>query len=184
LDYGVDNLTTIGLFYLMLAPLPDWYALDSKLWNRTDRNQQFHGFFRRILQLHLCLVYFSGGITKTLGPGWWTGESIWRSLTRPPFNVLPVELIVGCRAILPLIGILVCVLEAGYPVFIWFQTTRLIWLISIIGMHITIGFSMGLYLFGTVMVVLNLAAFGPEYISEIFRSKAIAVPGGCLTEAG
>jgi hypothetical protein len=184
LEYGVDNLTTIGLFYLMLSPLPDRYAVDSKLWNRPREKKEFHGFFRRVLQLHLCVVYFSSGITKAVGPGWWTGESIWSSLTRPPLNILPVELIVSCRAILPLIGIVVCILEVGYPFFIWWQKTRLIWLISILGMHMAIGLSMGLYLFGAVMVVLNLAAFGPEYILGTLRPKAISLSSGFLRETG
>src|SRR4029453_5076346 len=30
-SYGVDNFMTIGLFYLMLSPLPDRYALDWRL---------------------------------------------------------------------------------------------------------------------------------------------------------
>ncbi|PYK83905.1 MAG: hypothetical protein DME40_20160, partial [Verrucomicrobia bacterium] len=30
LSYGVDNFTSIGLFYLMLSPLPDHLALDSR----------------------------------------------------------------------------------------------------------------------------------------------------------
>ena len=30
-SYGVDNFMTIGLFYLMLSPLPDRYSLDRRL---------------------------------------------------------------------------------------------------------------------------------------------------------
>src|SRR5262249_52821676 len=32
LAYGMDNFLTIGLFYLMIAQLPDKLALDQKLW--------------------------------------------------------------------------------------------------------------------------------------------------------
>lgn len=160
-EYGVDNFTIVGLFYLTVAPHPDRYALDLKIWKSRIKDRHLHGFFRRVLQLHLCVIYFSGGVSKCLGSGWWNGESIWRALTRPPFNVIPVKVILSGYAILQIIGIAVIVLEVGYPVFIWLKKTRLVWLIAIIGMHIAIGLTMGLYLFALIMIVLNVAAFGP-----------------------
>jgi len=32
-----------------------------------------------------------------------------------------------------------------------------------VGMHIAIGLTMGMYLFALIMIVLNLAAFGPDF---------------------
>lgn len=176
LTYGVDNFTTIGLFYVMLAPFPDGYALDAKMWKTSAKDRHLHGFFRRLLQLHLCLIYFFGGLSKCLGAGWWNGESMWRALTRAPFNVVPLHLIVSFKAALPFVGIAVCVLETAYPFFIWPKRTRLGWLIAVIGMHIAIGLTMGLYLFALIMIILNIAAFGTEFISiPVARSsKSVA----------
>jgi hypothetical protein len=159
--YGMDNFTTIGLFYLMVAPLPDHYALDWKLWKPRRQEPRLLGFQRRVLQIHMCLIYFFGGITKCLGAGWWTGESMWRALTRPPFNIIPLQLLTSWKAVLPLLGIAVCLIETGYPFFIWWKRTRLIWLVGVLGMHVVIGLTMGLYLFSVIMIVLNVAAFGP-----------------------
>jgi hypothetical protein len=173
--YGMDNFTTIGLFYLMVAPLPDHYSLDWKLrkpQSPDPRHPGRLGFHRRVLQIHMCFIYFFGGLTKCLGMGWWTGESMWRALTRPPFNLISAQLLISWKAILPLLGIAVCLLETGYPFFIWSKRTRLVWLISVLGMHIAIGLTMGLYLFAVIMIVLNLAAFGPGIFvsqSERFR---------------
>lgn len=36
-SYGMDNFLTIGLFYLMLSPLPDRYSLDRPLRNRNRK---------------------------------------------------------------------------------------------------------------------------------------------------
>jgi hypothetical protein len=162
-SYGVDNFMTIGLFYLMLSPLPDRYALDHRWRKLRSKDRQWNGFFRRVLQIHLCLIYFFGGITKCLGSGWWNGTNIWRALTRPPFNILPPEILVRWKYFLPVLGISICLLETGYPVFIWLRKTRTIWLICILGMHIAIGLTMGMYLFALIMIVLNLAAFGPAF---------------------
>jgi hypothetical protein len=164
-SYGVDNFMTIGLFYLMLSPLPDRYSLDRRFWQPKAVDKQLLGFFRRALQVHLCLIYFFGGLAKSLGSGWWNGSNLWRSLIRPPFNVISPEILVHFKYLLPIAGIAIWLLEVGYPFLIWNRTTRRVWLISICAMHLAIGLAMGMYLFAFVMIVLNLAAFGPRFAS-------------------
>ncbi len=174
-SYGVDNFMTIGLFYLMLSPLPDRYALDWRLREVRPKNPQLLGFWRRVLQLHLCVIYFFSGLTKCLGSGWWDGSSVWRSLIRPPFNVIDPEILVRWNYLFPVAAIFVCLLELGYPFFIWNERTRKIWLICICGMHIAIGVTMGMYLFALIMIILNVAAFGSALIGE--SAKQLFVRG-------
>jgi Vitamin K-dependent gamma-carboxylase len=162
ISYGVDNFMTIGLFYLMLSPLPDRYSLD-QLWRKlSPKGPQLMGFFRRVLQVHLCLIYFFGGLAKCLGGGWWDGSNLWRALIRPPFNVLAPEILIQLKYLFPVAGIAICLLEVSYPVFIWNRRTRGIWLMCICAMHVAIGLTMGMYLFASIMIVLNIAAFGPD----------------------
>ena len=163
LTYGVDNFTSIGLFYLMIAPLPDRWAADRWLRSVPGKHGQWQGFSRRILQLHLCLIYFFSGITKCVGAGWWDGTSIWFALIRPPFNLLSPETLIAWKSLFPVLSISVCLLETGYPLFIWLPKTRAFWFLAVIAMHLAIGLAMGLYLFAFVMITLNLAAFGPEF---------------------
>jgi hypothetical protein len=158
--YGADNFMTTGLFYLMLSPLPDRYSFDHWLLQVELRNPQFLGFWRRVLQVHMCFVYFIGGLAKCLGTGWWDGSNLWRSLTRPPFNLISPDILVRFKYALPILGISICLVELGYSFFIWIRKTRLFWLVCILAMHAAIGLAMGLYLFALVMIVLNLAAFG------------------------
>ena len=113
-----------------------------------------------MLQVRLCFVYFIGSLAKSLGNAWWDGSNHWRSLIRPPFNLVPPDLLVQFKYALPLLGISICLLEVSYPVFIWLNRTRRIWLGCILVMHAAIGLMMGLYLFALVMIVMNLAAFG------------------------
>jgi hypothetical protein len=163
-SYGVDNFMTIGLFYLMLSPLPDRNSLDWRIRELRPKDPQLLGFWRRVLQLHLCVIYFFSGLTKCLGSGWWDGSSVWRSLIRPPFNVIDPEILVRWKYLFPVAGIFICLLEIGYPFFVWYSKTRKIWLLGICAMHVGIGLTMGMYLFAFVMIVLNLAAFGPGLI--------------------
>ncbi len=166
--YGLDTFMTIGLFYLMLSPLPDQYSIDWRLRDLRPKNPQLLGFWRRVLQLHLCIVYFFSGLTKCLGSGWWNGSSVWRALIRPPFNVIDPEILVRWKYLLPVAGILIWVLEFAYPFLIWSTRTRKIWLLGVCAMHVAIGVTMGMYLFSLVMIVLNVAAFGPG----VFRGES------------
>src|SRR5204862_7001962 len=94
-SYGIDNFMTIGLFYLMWSPLPDRWSLD---WHHGGKarakDPRLSGLFRRVLQIHLCIIYLTSGIAKCLGSGWWNGSNIWRALTRSPFDVLPPAVLV------------------------------------------------------------------------------------------
>jgi Vitamin K-dependent gamma-carboxylase len=179
-SYGVDNFMTIGLFYLMLSPLPDRYALDWRLRELRPKDPQFLGFWRRALQLHLCVVYFFGGLTKCLGSGWWDGSSVWRALIRPPFNIIDPEILVRGRYFFPVAGIFIWLLEIGYPFFMWNSKTRKIWLIGICAMHVGIGLTMGMYLFAFIMIVLNVAAFGPGLIRTELRTYQPGTAGKAL----
>jgi hypothetical protein len=161
--YGADNFMTTGLFYLMLSPLPDRYSADQWMVKTQPKEPQLLGFWRRVLQVHLCFVYFIGGLAKCLGSGWWDGTNLWRALTRTPFNTISPDVLVRFKYVLVVLGISICLIEVGYPFFIWMKKTRFFWLLCILAMHVAIGLTMGLYLFALIMIVLNLAAFGPDF---------------------
>ncbi len=165
LAYGADSFMTTALFYLMLSPLPDRYSFDRWVAETKPRNPQLLGFWRRVLQVQLCFVYFIGGLAKCLGNGWWDGSNLWRSLIRPPFTIVPPDILVRFKYVLPALGISICLLEVSYPIFIWMKKTRLIWLVCILAMHAAIGLLMGLYLFAMVMIIMNIAAFGVPSLS-------------------
>jgi len=161
LSYGADNLTTIGLFYLMIAPFPDPCSVDRILLQRTTGDPPLLGFHRRVLQLHLCLIYFFGGLTKCLGAGWWNGTNIWRSLTISPFDVLPIHWVASVGFLLSAVGITICLFEVAYPFLIWWPPLRKPVLFAICAMHLGIAMMMGMFLFGAIMIILNVAAFWP-----------------------
>jgi hypothetical protein len=179
--YGADNFMTTALFYLMLSPLPDRYSLDHRLLGTRLKDSRLMGFWQRVLQVHMCFIYFIGGLAKCLGSGWWDGSNLWLSLTRPPFNLISPDLLIRFKYALPILGISICLIELGYPFFIWFRKTRLFWLVCIVAMHVGIGLAMGMYLFALVMIVLNLAAFGIGMSSPPSLASETA-PNGLIRE--
>jgi hypothetical protein len=159
--YGMDLFLNIGLFYLMLSPLPDSISLENRIWTPPVRDSRMIGFFRRVLQLHLCVIYFFSGLAKCLGANWWNGLNVWAALTRPPFNILDSTFVARWRIILTPLGIAICLIETGYPFLIWPRQTRMTWLTFVLIMHAAIGLAMGMYLFALIMIILNVAAFAP-----------------------
>lgn len=177
LGYGADVLTTIGLFYVMVAPLPDRFSFDRQLRGVNAKYSDLNGFFKRALQVHLCLIYFFSGIAKCAGAGWWNGESIWRAMIRPPFNTISPAVLIHWKYLFPVLSISVCILETAYPLFIWPKRTRWIWLASILALHVAIGFFLGMYLFALIMIILNVAAFGSGLIPSGARRNLLRPQG-------
>src|SRR5207237_7651197 len=105
--------------------LPDRYSFDHCVVKTKPKNPQLLGFWLRVLQVHLCFVYFFGGLAKCLGNGWWNGSNLWRSLIRPPFNLIPPDILVRFKYALPVLAIWICVIEVAYPLFTSMNEPRL-----------------------------------------------------------
>lgn len=170
--YGADIFIHIAFFYLVLMPSGDAFSLDVRAGRRANRPSVAAGLTRRVLQLHLVIVYVSSGIEKAMGPQWWNGDAIWRSVALPAFRG-PAFLTFDLSALanvpwIPLVsGWIVLLVETGYGLFIWRRETRLFWLCLTLGMHLFIGVFLGMALFAAIMTLLNLAAFGPETLLDV-----------------
>ena len=160
-SYGVDAFTNLLLFYCLIMPTNKYYALDPVLFkHRKVPNPMYESFFVRVLQIHLCIAYFFGGIGKLITPGWVSADGIWQSLMLPNFKIIDFSFLANYPIITTLLGCIVVALELLYPIFIYIGKTRRLWLIGIILMHVFIGLFMSLPFFGLVMIIFNIAAFG------------------------
>ncbi|PMD87951.1 hypothetical protein BWI97_25540, partial [Siphonobacter sp. BAB-5405] len=118
--------------------------------------------YRKILQLHLCIVYFASGVEKIIGDNWRNGESIWKSLHLPGFTSavsMDYEFLSTLPMLALIIGWSVVLIELLYPLFIWKQPYRNIGLLLVCSMHLGILLCLGLYYFSSLMIILNLTAF-------------------------
>lgn len=155
-SYGYDYLAASALFYCLVFPVV----------RASDSGNPVHIPFLRILQLHLCIIYFFGGLGKLLGPSWRNGEAIWKALSQPyhieQHDWLPIAS--GYPIFFVLVGWTVVVLELLYPIAIWVPRLRVWWMWAVVAMHLGIALLMGLYLFSAWMILLNLVAFHYPYV--------------------
>jgi hypothetical protein len=155
--YGVESFTHIGLFYLIFVPSGSYLSL---VRHPAPAPSALATFVLRILQLHLCLVYFNAGLAKLGGTDWRLGEAVWYTLANTNYGTLRLHWLAQVPLLARLATWWVLAVETLYPVFIWPRRTRPFWLANIVLLHLGIGLLMGLYMFGLVMIIINVAAFG------------------------
>lgn len=148
-NYGYDFLALSALFYCAVF----------------DRRWAF--LTLRTLQVHLCAVYFFGGLNKVVGYTWHNGAALWKAIQQP----IGEPLIQG-MALLPIPGLWtalgwgVVALELSYAVWIWWRPVRPWVLAATLAMHAGIALCLGLYAFSGLMILLNLAAFYFPYLND------------------
>lgn len=79
----------------------------------------------RVLQLHLCIVYFASGTEKASGRQWWNGEALWRAVMREDLGHFDFAFL----ASVPWLAKIACwgtlLIEVGYPFFVaWGERVR------------------------------------------------------------
>ena len=122
----------------------------------------------RLLQVHVCIIYFVSGISKLMGRAWWNGTAVWGAIAN--FELAPMqyqiynillhfvahnELVFSTFLILGTYFTLA--FEIGYPFLIWRPRFRRLFLASALLLHGMIGVVMGLKSFALIMLVMNLA---------------------------
>jgi hypothetical protein len=179
--YGLDIFLQIALFYLLVMPVAKAYSLD--VWQGRVSSAPSWGvtLSRRVLQIHLCLAYISSGFEKVQSPAWWSGNVIWRSLVQPDFRQYEFIWLARFPWLVMLSSWFTMLIESGYCFAMWVPRLRVVWMAGIIVLHVGIALFMGLRLFGLIMILLTISAFGYEVWTDIqgrtfqrFRRRARA----------
>jgi hypothetical protein len=159
--YGVETFMHIGLFYLMLAPCAEYASLDAKA-QRTghQKESEWAGFIIRVMQLHLCIVYFNAGIAKMQGMDWMNGQAVWYVLGNTNYSQFNLQFLAEMPWIPKGLSWWTLVIETAFPLFMFWKPIRLFGWVNILLLHAGIGLFMGLYMFGIVLILHNIAAFG------------------------
>jgi hypothetical protein len=157
--YGVDAFANIGLFYCVWMPVGHALSADVHAGRVSGAPSFGARLGLRVVQLHLCIVYFTAGAEKAVGEQWRNGEAVWLAVMQPALGQFDFTWLAGA----PWVALLACwgtlVIELGYPVLVWPRRTRKVWAVATIGLHAGIAVFMGLVSFSAVMAVLTLAAF-------------------------
>lgn len=179
--YGVDLFSHISLFYCTWMPVGSCLSIDRWLQRAPAKPSAMARLALRTLQIHLCVVYVTAGMSKTAGEQWWNGEAIWLTVMQPQFAQFDFSWLASVPWVAMFLGWSVLLIELGYPFFIWHPRTRVVWLGATMALHLGIGLFLGLWFFAAIMVIMNGCAFGYSWLVEGEKLATPQVQGAVLS---
>ncbi|MCA9179721.1 MAG: tetratricopeptide repeat protein [Planctomycetales bacterium] len=177
-NFGLDQIVTMLVLYLMLTPCGAYLSFDA--WRRRRRSadvptapaSSLATVGTRLIQLHLCVMYFFAGISKLQGQTWWEGDAFWNAAANYEYQSLDLTFLAAAPWIVHLVTHLTILWEVSFAAAVWPAATRPVVLLLGVGMHIGIGLFLGMWTFGLAMT------FG--YLSFVRREAVWQVVHGWL----
>jgi hypothetical protein len=122
----------------------------------------------RVLQLHLCVLYFQSGLGK-LTTDWLSGTPLWHPRLTALGALYPLETLHAAPYLTSLITHGLLLFELFYPVLLWVRPLRYPLLALALGVHLTVGLVWGLLPFNLLMLALNLVFVPPAHLEALAR---------------
>jgi len=187
--FGMDSMTMLGLFFLMIGGGGAALSVDHWLAQRRERIRRNDPMFVlvpppsilvnlaiRMMQVQFCFIYLASGTSKLQGAAWWNGNAIWGTLANyefAPFYIPGYESMLRWlsqhRALweIAMSGgvIFTLFIEIGFPFLVWVPKMRWFMVSGAVLLHTGIGLLMGLTTFSLMMLVL-VASFIPSEVVE------------------
>jgi hypothetical protein len=191
--FGLDQVNAMLAMYVMLGPSGAVYSVDRWLSQRRagqgGRREDTEvassvstNVAIRLIQLHMCVIYLFGGISKTRGETWWDGSAVWYAVANLEYQSLDMTWLVHCPWLIALLSHVTVFWETFFCALVWPKKTRPIVLLVAVGVHGGIGLFLGMWTFGLAMLIANLAFISPEAIRDglagVSQRLAAMIGGG------
>lgn len=169
-NFGLDQVLGLMCLYLAIGPCGDCLSFDALI--RRRRSNELGEPFRvaksstarislRLIQLHLCVIYFWAGFSKLKGTTWWTGEAMWSAIANQEYQTIDLTWLAWVPWVPFLIAHVTIAWEVFFCVLVWNRLLRPIMLFMGAMMHIGIGAFFGMWTFGLIMTFAYLS-YGNE----------------------
>lgn len=171
--FGLDQVNAMLAMYLMIGPSGAVYSVDRWLAKRrankplprpmatTSGNVAI-----RLIQVHMCIIYLFGGISKMRGEMWWDGTAVWYAVSNLEYQSLDMTWIVRYPWMIASLTHITVFWETFYCFLVWPRTTRPIALGIAVCVHGGIAVCLGMITFGTAMIIGNMAFLSPSWIES------------------
>ncbi len=176
--FGLDQVIMMLSMYLMLAPCGSTLSLDALLRDRgwelkqlptgdRDSRTVLNNIATRMIQLHLCVIYIFGGLSKMRGEMWFDGSAMWYTLVNYEYQSMDLTWIGKYPFIIASLTAITIFWETFYCALIWPKLTRPIAIATAFFVHGGIAIALGMVTFGAGMILANLAFFEPEFTKRL-----------------
>ena len=172
-NFGFDQILGMMCLYLALSPCGAAVSVDHLIriwWRRRSvvvRNSAPEKYASarmasRLIQLHLCAIYFWAGFSKLKGPTWWTGEAMWNVIANQEYQTTDLTWMAWIPWLPFLIAHVTIAWETSFILLIWNRKLRPFVLAIGTAMHLGIGAFLGMWTFGLIMNFAYLSFSEPE----------------------
>jgi hypothetical protein len=167
---GADCLMLIVTFYMMLAPCGAAYSLDARRAARrrgTEAEPLIVPWAQRLIQLHVCLLYFDTAVLKCNGASWLNGTALHFVL----YNDEVGRFHLGPLREFPLLVNLMThgaiLTEFALAFLLWFRTTRFVTICAGLALHFAILLTVNIPIFGELITACYLTFLTPAELDTL-----------------
>ena len=155
-NFGLDQILGLLCMYLAIGPSGDSLSVDAWLRHRRvpllPRPPKASAQMTlRLIQIHVCVIYFWAGFAKLKGDSWWTGEAMWQVIANQEYQTLDLTWMASVPWLPYLIAHITVAWEVFFCVLVWVPALRPLMLLMGTLMHVGIGAFMGMWTFGLIM---------------------------------
>ena len=179
-NFGLDQINSLLVAYVAVGslglPSRDARLTADRAWFRWRQQSarggtaslpdpQPHVSVRlalRLVQIHLCVIYFGAGLSKLKGLSWWTGDAVWLAIANREYQSQDLTWLAWTPWLINLVSVGTVAWEMTFWLLIWHPRLRWPVLLVGLGMHTGIGLFLGMWTFGLVMEMGYLAFVRPE----------------------
>ncbi len=172
-NFGFDQILGMMCLYLAMAPSGAAVSVDTHIrkWRQRRKGAAMDTaparyasarMASRLIQLHLCAIYFWAGFSKLKGPTWWTGEAMWNVIANQEYQTLDLTWMAWMPWLPFLIAHITIAWETSFIVLVWNRRLRPFVLAMGTAMHFGIGAFLGMWTFGLIMTFAYLSFSDPQ----------------------
>jgi hypothetical protein len=181
--FGMDTIMIVVALYLTIGPSGAALSID-RLIERWRARKGWGGspaafawppppqvsanLALRLLQIHVCIIYFASGISKLQGSTWWMGTAVWGTMANYEFSPMDSAIYMAyLRFLAERRWLWELVITAGttftlafeiaFAFVVWTRPMRWLMIISAVLLHTGIALFMGLVGFSLMMMVCVLS---------------------------
>ncbi len=194
--FGLDQIVVMLSMYLMWSNCGSELSVDSRLRKRLVDGAQGRGrdshrsgwmlwlfpagtatvnnnVATRLIQLHLCVIYLFGGLSKMRGEMWFDGSALWYTAVNYEYQSWDITWLGHWRLAIAALTAMTIFWETFYIAIVWPRLSRPIALALAVFVHGGIAVALGMVTFGTIMIVANFAFIAPQTVRRwLYRQSS------------
>jgi hypothetical protein len=173
--FGLDQVVVMLSTYLMFSRCGSVLSVDAWLRNRFPGRRLFpaespsisNNVATRLIQLHLCVIYLFGGLSKMRGEMWFDGSAMWYTAVNYEYQSMDITWLGQFPFLIAALTAGTIFWETFYCALVWPRLTRPLTLLAALFVHGGIALALGMVTFGTIMIVANMAFIEPRFFLSL-----------------